>query len=209
MRRRRGAERGGGFERYRWLHQQRGYNRGMWRIGLLAALQVVATVAVAQGCGFHYDPIATPEYYRASGWALPGTSDAKTSGTPPTSILAMIGSVPGTLTESLLLDESYNIIEFPAQEFVENGAKKRMRASQFSAGIVRWEVDGHVVAYSYILVPAVGHRTKGKWRIDSLAGCIFTGTFIDDVGDGVFRLLVPGTLKTNLIPQWARPAKPL
>src|SRR5208282_6547656 len=165
----------------------------MWRIGLLAMLQLVVTSALA--CTFQYDPISAQKYYRANGWMLPGTSDFKISTTPPISILAMIGMVPGTVAKNLLLDESYDIIEFPAQEFVQDGARKRMRAAQFSAGIVRWEVDGHVIAYSYILVPAVGHKTNGKWSIDSEAGCIFTATFIDDVGDGVFRLLVPGTLK--------------
>ena len=192
-----------------------GYNNNvdiiaaMWRIGIFAALQLVAPVAVAQGCGFHYDPIATPQYYRASGWALPGTSDFKTSTTPPTSILAMIGKIPGTVAETLLLDESHDVIELPAQEFVQDGARKKMRAAQFKAGIVRWEVEGHVIAYSYILVPAEAHRTNGKWQIDAEAACIFTGTFVDDVGDGVFRLLVPGTLKADLIPRWARRAKPL
>jgi hypothetical protein len=178
----------------------------MWRIGLLAVLLLVVTAAEA--CDFQSDPISAQRYYRANGWMLPGTSDFKTLTTPPLSILAMIGIVPGTVAKNLLLDESYAIVEFPAQEFMQDGIRKRMRAAQFKAGIVRWEIDGHTVAYSYILVPAFGHKTNGQWKIDGEAGCIFTATFIDDVGDGVFRLLMPGPLRLDLIPRWARPANP-
>jgi hypothetical protein len=46
---------------------------------------------------------------------------------------------------------------------------------------------------------------NGKWDVESELGCIFTATFIDDKGDGVFRILVPGGLTAGLIPHWAKP----
>ena len=96
------------------------------------------------------------------------------------------------------------IVQFPAQEFVLNGVRERMHAIQVKATIIRWEVGKHVVAYSYGLIPVVAHRHNGKWIVENELGCIFYATFIDDKGDGVFRVLVPASLTADLIPSWAR-----
>jgi len=70
------------------------------------------------------------------------------------------------------------------------------------AAIVRWDRNGTVFAYSYALTPVAAHRIQGKWQIDSEVGCVFDAAFIDDRGDGVFRLLVPGRLTEVLVPAW-------
>jgi hypothetical protein len=69
-----------------------------------------------------------------------------------------------------------------------------MRPQPAKATIVRWKLYRHVVAYSYTLIPVAAHRAGGKWVVDSEAACVFTATFIDDKGDGVFRVLVPVAL---------------
>ncbi len=116
-----------------------------------------------------------------------------------------ISAVPGAVAELLPHDEYPYIIEFPAQEFVLNGAHQKMRAAQVKVGMVRWKVDGHIIAYSYGLIPVTARRVNGKWDVQSELGCIFTATFIDDKGDGVFRVLVPGGLTADQIPRWAKP----
>jgi hypothetical protein len=113
--------------------------------------------------------------------------------------------VPGAVAELLPHDEYPYIIEFPAQDFVLNGARQKMRPAQVKAGIVRWKIDGHIIAYSYGLIPVTARRVNGKWEVQSELGCIFAATFIDDKGDGVFRVLVPGALTADLIPRWAQP----
>jgi hypothetical protein len=129
-------------------------------------------------CDLEYDPASSPQYYRQDGWALPGVAD-----------------------------QSPVIVEFPAQEFVLNGARKRMRSMQVKATIFPWRMHGRVVAYSYHLIPVWAHRVNGKWVMDAEAACTFTATFIDNKGDGVFRVLVPGDFTPELIPRWARPKK--
>jgi hypothetical protein len=129
-------------------------------------------------CEFEYDPASSPQYYRQDGWVLPGVADQ-----PP------------------------YIVEFPAQEFVLNGARKRMRPMLVKATILPRRMRGRVAAYSYTMIPVAAHRVNGKWVMDAEAACIFTATFIDNKGDGVFRVLVAGDFTPELIPRWARPKK--
>jgi hypothetical protein len=174
---------------------------------LRLAIAVLVVIPAAFACEFRYDPIAAPQYYRAEGWKLPGARDfppsaaVKTYGQPPEE------AIPGAVAEILRHDESPNVVEFPAEEFVFKGARQRMRAAQVEAGIVRWMMHGHAVAYSYRLIPVVAHREKGRWVIDSEAACIYFATFVDDKGDGVYRVLVPGPFTADLVPSWAKPAK--
>lgn len=104
----------------------------------------------------------------------------------------------------LLPHAPHYIVEFPAQVFTIDGKKQRMRRLQAIAQVVHWEINGKSVAYSYGLIPVTAHEVNGKSIIDSELSCIFTATYIDDRGDGVFRVLVPGRFTPDLIPDWAR-----
>jgi hypothetical protein len=176
----------------------------MWRLGFFIVSLLAATAARAGACQLEYDPIFIPSYYRAEGWTLPGTTDFNPAATPRLSELPPLKPVPGAVAELLPHDEYPYIIEFPAQDFVLNGARQKMRPAQVKAGIVRWKVDGHIIAYSYGLIPVTARRVNGKWEVQSELGCIFAATFIDDKGDGVFRVLVPGALTADLIPRWTQ-----
>jgi hypothetical protein len=65
-------------------------------------------------------------------------------------------------------------------------------------------MNGKVFAYSYGLVPVSARRVGGKWKVEDELACVFNATFIDDDGDGVFRLLVPSGLTDSLVPAWVR-----
>ena len=187
------------------LLQRRGYSRPMWRFGLLI---VCLTAAPAlRACDFQYNPASVANYYRVEGWTLPGTTDFNPRATARISETPALREIPGAVAQLLPHDDYPYIVEFPSQEFVLNGSRKRMRPTQVKATIVRWKVEGKVVAYSYSLIPVVAHQVNGQWKIKSEVGCIFTATFIDDRGDGVFRVLVPSAFSTELIPLWARPPK--
>ena len=177
----------------------------MWRFGLLIVW--LTTVPSLIACDFQYDPASVANYYREQGWTLPGTTDFNLSATPRTSEAPELAQIPGAVAQLLPHDEYPYIVEFPSQEFVLNGSRKKMRPAQLKATIVRWKVEGKIVAYSYGLVPVVARRVNGQWKIEIEAGCIFTATFIDDKGDGVFHVLVPGAFATELVPLWARPPK--
>jgi hypothetical protein len=144
------------------------------------------------------------DYYRAEGWKLPGVADAVDPAVthiyPPP---ALWGQVPGAVAQLLQHEYPY-IIEFPAQDFEFNGARKRLRRLVTKATIVRWKVGEQVVAYSYNLIPLEAHRKRGRWVVEAEMGCIFPATFIDDRGDGVFRLLVQRGLTPDLLPDWAK-----
>jgi hypothetical protein len=171
----------------------------MWCRCLILTVAIGCTAAAA--CDLQYDSVSYRRYYRANGWMLPGVGEFSSYGAVHSSLLISIGIVPGAVVEELRQDDDY-VVDFPAQEFTLDGAQKRMRRALYDAGIARWKVNGHVVAYSYVMEPVNAHKVKGKWKVDSHAACIFTATFIDAEGDGVFRLLVPGPLKADLIPQW-------
>ncbi len=97
------------------------------------------------------------------------------------------------------------ILTLPEQEFRLKGKLHRMKRQQLKAQVIRWEIKGKVFAYSYSVIPVTAHREKDKWIITGEVGCIFAITFVDDRGDGVFRLLVPNGLTADLIPRWAKP----
>lgn len=75
---------------------------------------------------------------------------------------------------------------------------------EFDRWVYRYDVDGKVVGYTFGLTPVEGHWIKGKWTTDSMAACDFNATFVDDKGDGVFRILLSGRLTPELVPRWAR-----
>ena len=115
-----------------------------------------------------------------------------------------MNQITGARAELLPHNEYPYIVVFPAQEFLLNGSRQRMRPAQVKVSIVRWKVAGHIVAYSYGLIPVIAKKIGAKWNVQSEAGCIFTATFIDDKGDGIFRVLVPDRLTADLIPRWAK-----
>ena len=165
---------------------------------ILAACLLCTPLAMA--CDFEYDPIAMPTFYRADGWVLPGIADftsATRSGMPGAPIKV-------TVAEMLSHNESPFIVEFPAQEFASDGVRERMRPMQAKVSIVRWKSHGRVIAYSYRLIPVKAYRVNKSWNVVAEVACVFTATFIDEKGDGVFRTLVKGPLTAALIPHWVR-----
>ena len=171
-----------------------------WKI----AVFILALAPAAPACDLKYDAVSAPRYYREEGWKLPGIHEFKPHQPGEYNEYPMMGVVPGAQA-SVLAHEYPYIVSLPVQEFVLNGARQRMRAMQVKATIIRWMMDDHVVAYSYGLIPVNAHKKKGKWVIKSEAGCIFTVTFVDDRGDGVFRLLVPNAFTHDLVPLWVKP----
>jgi hypothetical protein len=171
----------------------------------------VALSSVALCCDFRYDPASVPRFYREEGWNLPGINDddpqvkVNLYGIPP---LDLLRSVPEAKAYPLRRDEDHYVVEFPTEEFLLDNERKRMRSLVAKASIVRWEISGKVVAYSYSLIPITrAYKKSGKWVYEGEVACMFYGTFIDDKGDGVFRTLVPGSLSPELIPLWAKPPR--
>ena len=174
----------------------------MGRIVLLAA--VVVMPCLVSPCTFQFDPAAHVKYYRSEGWQLPGLADVNSSATGRyVGFYPQVTNIPGARALALPSERDH-VIDFPAQTFMFDGALKRMRPALMVSAIVRWEVNGRIFAYSYGLIPVSAHRTKSKWKIDSMAACIFDATFIDENGDGVFRLLVPQALTESLVPAWVK-----
>jgi hypothetical protein len=118
--------------------------------------------------------------------------------------LPNLTAISGALAQLLPHDEDPYVVGFPAQEFVLNGARQKMRPLHVKAAVVRWKIGKDIIAYSYELIPVTAHRVGGQWKIETEWGCIFTTTFIDDTGDGVFRVLVPGAHTEDLVPRWAK-----
>jgi hypothetical protein len=164
----------------------------------LFALLLSASTALA--CDLRYDPVSAPHFYREAGWQLPGIQkDSKTGRT-------IEDTVSGVKAYSIR--NSYpDVITFPEQEFVLNGKRQKTHADQFEVSILRWEIDRRVIAYSYRMIPVTAHQKNGKWIVDSIDLCTFTLTFVDDRGDGVFRLLAPNKFTPDLVPRWARHAE--
>jgi len=177
----------------------------MWRLGLLFASLFVMPTAKAVACDFKYDPVSMPTYYRANGWTLPGTTDFNLAETPQTYGSPIVMKIPGADVQLLAHDEYPYIVQFPAQDFVLGDDHKKMRPMQAKAIIVRYSIGGKVAAFSYGLIPVKARRAEGRWVIESEMACIFTATFIDDKGDGLFRLLVPGAFTPDLVPSWVKP----
>jgi len=172
-------------------------------------LATFALASIALACDFQYEPASAPRFYREEGWLLPGIHDddphvkANAYGAPP--IGEVLRSVPGAKAYLLRRDQDHYVVNFPAQVFAVGKEHRKMRPLLAKATIIRWEINGKVVAYSYSLIPiSNAHKQDGKWVYESELACIFYGTFIDDKGDGVFRTLVPDTLRPELIPAWAK-----
>lgn len=174
------------------------YNAAMKCLVYMAA--VLSLASAARACSFEYSPATISRYYRAEGWKLPGTEDFDPAATHI--IGAPVLSVPGARTFRLPHSDPF-VIDFPDQTFRLNDLPQRMHAMRVMVSIVRWEVRHHVVAYSYSMVPVSAHQEAGKWKVDAEAACIFNATFIDDKGDGVFRLLVSSRMTGEMIPTWA------
>ena len=175
----------------------------MRRIAILLALLSPIPVA-ASACGFQFDPVGDIRYLRSQGWQLPGTADFDPSAPVKYLGLYPVRKVVGAKASALPHYEDPYIVEFSAQEFQVDGARKRMRPAVVRAAIIRWEMNGKTFAYSYGLVPLSAHRIKEKWVVDGEAGCSFDVTFIDDRGDGVFRVLVPTSMREDLVPDWVK-----
>lgn len=178
------------------------------KTALRVATLLVAAVCGASACGFKFDPAALPQYYRAEGWFLPGVEDYDPTAKVAVAGLPQLGKVLGVVPNAkaiLLPHASPYVVQMPDQLFTLNGKRQRMRSVLAIAVLVRWAISGHTVAYSYSLVPVTeAHQENGKWIVQGESACLFEATFIDDRGDGVFRLLVPGPLTPEKIPQWAK-----
>jgi len=170
----------------------------MRRLAFLIGALLVVPAGFA--CDFQYDRASVPTYYRNQGWSLPGVTDFSPKAPPP-----KLTQIPGAVVQLLPHSEDPYIITFPAQQFVLNGQPQKMRSLQAEAVIVRWIVDGHIIAYSYRLTPVTAHRVFGRWIVESELMCMFTATFIDDKGDGIFRALVPRAFTNDLVPRWSKP----
>lgn len=179
----------------------------MWRSILLLASLFAMPTAMAAACDFEYDPASVATYYRANGWAVPGTTDFNLAATPQTYGGPTLTKIPGGEIQLLAHDEYPYIIQFPAQEFVLGNDHKKMRPMQAKAIVVRYSIGAKVVAFSYGLIPVKARKSEGHWVVESEMACIFTATFVDDKGDGVFRVLVPGPFTPDLVPRWAKPQK--
>jgi hypothetical protein len=171
----------------------------------ISILLLAITAAGSTGCRFNYDPVSAPQYYREEGWTLPGTKDFNPSAQPNLGLVPRVYHIPDVVNELLTHNEYSYVVEFPAQLFTLGGIPERMRQLVAKAAIVRFKVRGRVIAYSYGLAPiSARHKADGLRVVEGEGGCMFEATFIDDKGDGVFRILVPGPLTNELVPAWAK-----
>jgi hypothetical protein len=174
---------------------------------VLLTLATLFNPLVAAGCDLKYDPAfsLSLQFVRPEGWALPGIQDFRPDAPvnhnrafwPPAP------SLPGLKVTPLPHDDDF-VAEFPSQEFLLNGSRKRLRPTLARVAILRLELNGKVFAYTYMLIPVGAHRSDGKWKVDWEAGCTFAITFIDDRGDGVFRVLMYNGLTPDAVPAWVK-----
>ncbi len=165
-------------------------------------------VKAGTACDFKYDPATAPRFYREAGWVLPGIADddpdlkANLYGLPRLDVLRQVA---GLNMYVLRRDQNHYAIRFPEQLFSLGEQHNRMRSILAKAIIIRWDINGKTIAYTYGLIPIEkAYEKNGEWVYEGEVGCIFYGTFIDDRGDGVFQTLVPETLTADLIPAWAK-----
>jgi hypothetical protein len=173
-------------------------------------------IGVAHACDFKTEPAALRQFFRSEGWVLPEISSGKVSapivfrGYPKDWWKGPLpfGPIPGLTVRMITRDPSeanLNLFEIPRQEY-EQDDKHRMMSSQYLAfdhQVYRYEVEGKVVAYTFRLTPTEGHWNEGKWISEGEVACDFIATFVDNAGDGVFRVLLPGALTPDLVPRWA------
>jgi hypothetical protein len=166
---------------------------------VLITLTIFLSVVTSRAqCTFHTEPVDYVRYYRAEGWVLPGIHDGTLSA-------ANTNVGPLGLGVRLVSHDGKYVADFPRVDFQANGKQRRMSAQQMliNRGVMGWEMNGKAFAYSYSLTPVTAHRKANKWTIDAEAGCEFDVNFIDDKGDGIFRLLVFGRLDPDAIVQFA------
>lgn len=173
----------------------------MKRACIVNLLLIFLSLPGALACEFKYDPISASQYYRAEGWSLPGIDGTGERRKKPVQSVPRAESIP---LAQLVPHESPDVVDFPAQDFWLNGKRQRMRAARAEVNILRWVMHRRTVAYSYKLIPVTAHREDGKWIIDATTACIYFATFVDDRGDGIFRVLVPDQFTATLVPRWAK-----
>ncbi len=169
---------------------------------LLVFFSVLILVSAVFACGFRSSRVSLHQFYRAQGWRLPAISAA------PSVSASTKGTVPGLVAKEVHLDAP-GLIEFPATDFRLDGQERQMPYQVMKASLTRWEVEGtdRVVAYTYDLAPADAKQVNGKWSVAAIAQCTFQASFIDDRGDGIFRLMVMEPMRAGLVPEWAKRPK--
>jgi hypothetical protein len=153
-------------------------------------------------CGFAIVPAADVSWYRDAGWATPGVADAKSIAKVNLIINGKPYVWPDGITVSAIVHDHDYRVSFPESIFDENGAHKKMISNTFQLGrLLRWEMNGKVYAYSYVLLP-----------LD--VACMATIDIVDDKGDGEFRLMTPvghafmgGNPTPPPVPEWLNKPK--
>lgn len=165
-------------------------------------LIVAATASVVFACGFQSSRVSWQRFYRMQGFELPGIA---TGELVPA---ANVTPVPGLVAKAVRLKEG-EIIGFPATDFKLDGKRREMPEQLMKASVVRWELEGsgRVVAYTYTLAPVEVYRDNSGTTATAIAKCDFQATFIDDKGDGKFRLMHTEPMRAGLIPDWAKRPK--
>jgi hypothetical protein len=185
---------------------------------LQIALTSLLLIGVAQACDFKTEPAARTLLYRGEGWKMPALEHGKLSA--PISFPASysykdwkVGAVPipGVAVRVILFEagerdaSESGLFEIPRQEFEQDG-KRRVMPSQYM-GVTRWvyryDVEGRVIAYTFGFSPVYAHGKGDQLKVDAEVSCVFDTTYVDDKGDGVFRILLPGGLTPDALPQWA------
>jgi hypothetical protein len=178
----------------------------MQRLLLMVVALVLSPLATA--CDLKYAPAASVQFVRPEGWKLPGVQSSTDVNPNHPSFSsdnrgAFSSDLPG-VTATLLRDRNSYIADFPAQVFLLDGTRQRLKTFTAKATVLGFQLNGRTFAYGYSLVPVHAHRSHGRWIVDAEAACVFDITFIDDRGDGVFRVLTRNRLTPAMIPAWVR-----
>ena len=171
------------------------------RFVFLLVLGCACAFACRAQCGFHIEPAAESGWFRAEGWTTPGVADAKWARVVRKTADGKEQSVglPAGISVSMAVHDhgpnhGYDVW-FPDSLFSTEGIEKRLKAARFLLyELVRWEMDGKVYAYSYLL---------GPYDV----ACTASVDLIDDKGDGKFRWMVPGG-HTLIVPPPNHPEPP-
>lgn len=108
---------------------------------------VVLLACHASSCDLQFQPIARTRYYVEEGWRLPGIDDDPTA---PVNMYGIpIGRVQGAKTYPVRHRETPYVVEFPSQVVISGNVRQRMGRVLAKANIVRIEMNGQTVAYSY------------------------------------------------------------
>src|SRR6516162_4732313 len=128
----------------------------MQRLLLMVVALVLSPLATA--CDLKYAPAASMQFVRPEGWKLPGVQSSTRVNPDHASFSS---DMPG-VTVALLRDRSAYIAEFPAQIFLLDGSRQRLRTFTAKATVLRFQVKGRTFAYGYSLVPVHAHRSHGR-----------------------------------------------